>query len=79
LRENREFSQDFSGLSLSGCIETGSVPINHNGVVIDSAFRADLMVERRLLIELKSTERASALYPKQLLTYLPPMNLPSVS
>ena len=53
-----------------------SVPIRHKGVVIENAFRVDLLVERRLVIELKSTERDSALYPKQLLTYLRVMGLP---
>ena len=52
------------------------VPIRYKGVVIDNAFRVDLLVEGTLLIELKSTERDSALYPKQLLTYLRLMDLP---
>jgi GxxExxY protein len=51
------------------------VPIRYNGVVVDNAFRVDLLVERLLVIELKSTERDSALYPKQLLTYLRLMDL----
>jgi GxxExxY protein len=45
-------------------------PVQYKGVVVDNAFRMDLLVERILVIELKSTERDSALYPKQLLTYL---------
>jgi GxxExxY protein len=53
-----------------------SIPIRHKNVVIENAFRVDLLVERTLVIELKSTERDSALYPKQLLTYLKVMNLP---
>ena len=52
------------------------VLIRYKGVVIDNAFRVDLLVEGRLVIELKSTERDSALYPKQLLTYLRLMELP---
>jgi GxxExxY protein len=52
------------------------VPIRYKGVVVDNAFRIDLLVERVLVIELKSTERDSALYPKQLLTYLRLMDLP---
>ena len=52
------------------------VPISCQGVVIDSAFRADLLVERRLLIELKSTERIAAVHEKQVLTYLRLMKLP---
>lgn len=52
------------------------VPIRYKGVVVDNAFRIDLLVERILVVELKSTERESALYPKQLLTYLRLMELP---
>ena len=53
-----------------------AVPIRHDGVVIDNAFKIDLLVEDRLVLELKSTERDSALYPKQLLTYFRLMDLP---
>ena len=52
------------------------VPIKFKGVVVDNAFRIDLLVEDHLVIELKSSERDSALYPKQLLTYLRLMDLP---
>jgi GxxExxY protein len=52
------------------------VPLRHKNVVIEKALKVDLLVERTLVIELKSTERDSALYPKQLLTYLRIMQLP---
>jgi len=52
------------------------IPITFRGRVLDEAFRADLIVENRLLIELKSTERHSPVHAKQLLTYLRLMNLP---
>ena len=52
------------------------VPVSYKGVVLDKGFQIDLLVENRLVIELKSTERDSALYPKQLLTYLRLMDLP---
>ena len=52
------------------------VPIEYKGVVIDNAFRADLLVERSLLIELKSTEKHAPVHAKQLLTYLRLMHLP---
>lgn len=52
------------------------VPVTYKGVVLDKAFQIDLLVENKLVIELKSTERDSALYPKQLLTYLRLMDLP---
>ena len=52
------------------------VPIHFRGVAIDNAFKADLLIESRLLIELKSTERIAAVHGKQVLTYLRLMNLP---
>ena len=53
-----------------------SLPLEYQGVVIDNAFKVDLLVEDRLLIELKSTERLAAVHSKQLLTYLRLMKLP---
>lgn len=53
-----------------------SVPIRFAGRIISDSFRADLLVEGRLLIELKSTEAHSPVHAKQLLTYLRLMDLP---
>ena len=53
-----------------------SVPVRYKSVVIDNAFKADLLIEERLLIELKSVERNAAVHGKQVLTYLRLMNLP---
>ncbi len=52
------------------------VPIRFDGIIMDEGFRADLIVEGRLLIELKSVERASPVHGKQVLTYLRLMDLP---
>jgi iron complex transport system substrate-binding protein len=52
------------------------VPITFKGVVIDNAFKADLIVENQLLIELKSTERVALVHSKQVLTYLRLLNMP---
>ena len=53
-----------------------AVPIEHRGVRIENAFRADILVEDCLLIELKSTEAHAPVHAKQLLTYLRLMKLP---
>ncbi|MGE8140509.1 GxxExxY protein [Novosphingobium sp. NPDC080210] len=53
-----------------------SVPIRYKGVVIDNAFKADLIIENKLLIELKSTERTSSVHAKQVLTYLRLLQMP---
>ena len=52
------------------------IPIRFNGIYLEEGFRADLLVEGRLLIELKSTEGHSPLHAKQVITYLRLMNLP---
>lgn len=40
------------------------------GVQFEAAFRADLIVDDRLLVEVKSVERLMPVHGKQLLTYL---------
>jgi GxxExxY protein len=52
------------------------VPIRLEGVSLDEGFRADLLVEGALLIELKSVERTVPVQGKQVLTYLRLMDLP---
>jgi GxxExxY protein len=51
------------------------VPIRYGDVVLDEAFRADIVIERRLLIELKSVENFAPVHAKQVLTYLRLMDL----
>jgi iron complex transport system substrate-binding protein len=51
------------------------VPILYDGVVIDNGFRADLIVEGQLLLELKSVANLVPAHRKQLLTYLRFLNL----
>ncbi len=52
------------------------VVIRYGSQVFDNGFRADLLVEGQLLIELKSTERHAPVHAKQLLTYLRLAGLP---
>ncbi|KTE21107.1 Fe3+ hydroxamate ABC transporter substrate-binding protein [Sphingopyxis sp. H050] len=52
------------------------IPIRYDGVELPEGFRADLLIEKCLLIELKSVERLSPLHGKQVLTYLRLLNLP---
>jgi iron complex transport system substrate-binding protein len=46
------------------------VSFSFEGIDFDAAFRIDLVVERHLLVEVKSVERLNAAHAKQLLTYL---------
>ena len=47
-----------------------SVPIQHDGLVFDEGFRADMVVEDSVILELKSIESVAPVHKKQLLTYL---------
>ena len=53
-----------------------SVPIKFNGRTFDEGFRVDILIERKLVVELKSIERLAAVHGKQVLTYLRLMGLP---
>ena len=46
------------------------IPIEFEGIRLAEGFRADLMVEGQLLIEVKSVDRLAPVHAKQLLTYL---------
>ncbi len=46
------------------------VAIEFEGMRFDAAFRIDLLVDGRLVVEIKSTEQLSRVHAKQLLTYL---------
>ena len=52
-----------------------SICIEYNGMKFEEGFRVDLLVESRVIVELKSVENLSAIHGKQLLTYLRLMNL----
>ena len=52
------------------------VPIHYQDIQLDEGFRLDLLVEDRLIVELKSVEELHPVHPKQLLTYLRLMDLP---
>lgn len=47
-----------------------AIPITFEGKYYDEGFRADLVVNDVILVELKSVEKISTAHKKQLLTYL---------
>jgi GxxExxY protein len=53
-----------------------TIPIEVMGLSINEGFRADLIVEDLLLVELKSIEKFAPVHSKQVLTYLRLLNLP---
>ncbi len=47
-----------------------AIPVIWDELKMEIGFRADLIVENKVIIELKSVEKIAPAHPKQLLTYL---------
>ena len=47
-----------------------AIPVVWDGIKFDHGFRADLIVENKVIIEIKSVEAIAPVHQKQLLTYL---------
>ena len=46
------------------------IPVIYNDIKMELGFRADIIVESKIIIELKSIEAIAPVHSKQLLTYL---------
>ena len=46
------------------------IPIVYDDIKFDEGFRADLIVENKVILELKSVEQTAPVHRKQVLTYL---------
>ena len=46
------------------------IQVSGDGIERENAFRADLFVEERVIVEIKSVERLAPVHTMQLLTYL---------
>ena len=46
------------------------IPVIYEGVKMELGFRADIIVEDKVIVELKSVEAINPVHKKQLLTYL---------
>lgn len=46
------------------------IDISYNGVHFDEGFRADIVVDNKVILELKSVETILNVHDKQVLTYL---------
>ncbi len=55
------------GLSVA---RQAAIPITYEGIKFEEGFRADLIVEDKLIVELKCAQGVGAAHKKQLLTYL---------
>ena len=59
-----------SGLRDLHVVRQQPVPIAYNGIRFQLGFRADMIVEDAVIVEVKSVETIAAVHKKQLLTYL---------
>ena len=46
------------------------IRFEYEGIVFEEGFRVDLLVDNRVVVEIKSVERLAPVHSKQLLTYL---------
>src|SRR4030042_5693207 len=53
-----------------GVVRQQPIAIEYDSIRFDEGFRADLIVEDKVIVELKSVESVSRVHRKQLLTYL---------
>lgn len=47
-----------------------SIPVRYENILFDEGFRADLVVEQKVIVEIKSVEVIKRVHKKQVLTYL---------
>jgi len=52
-----------------------AISFEHEGMSFDNAFRLDMLVDERIIVEIKSIEQLAPVHTKQLLTYLRLTNL----
>ena len=52
-----------------------TIRFEYDGMVFEEGFRTDLIIEGRVIVELKSVEKLAPVHAKQVLTYLRLMNL----
>lgn len=51
-------------------VRQSPIPLGNNWIPCDEGFRADLIIEGKVILELKSVEQLAPVHHKQLLTYL---------
>ena len=51
-------------------VRQAPIPLTYKGIKLDCGYRADLIVQQSLLLELKSIESIAAIHHAQLLTYM---------
>jgi GxxExxY protein len=47
-----------------------ALPVSYDGVILEAGYRIDLLVERRVVVEVKAIEATTKVHRAQLLSYL---------
>ena len=67
------YELDKVGLAFKRQLE---LPVHYEDIILDVAFRIDILVENKVIIEIKSVEELSKVHYKQIITYLKPTSIP---
>ncbi|HPS38562.1 MAG TPA: GxxExxY protein [Candidatus Cloacimonadota bacterium] len=67
---------ELDSLRLSYTVEQ-AIPLVYKGTPLDMGFRADLIVENKVIVELKSVTEMNPLFDAQLISYLTLSGLPT--
>ena len=67
------YELDKAGLEYKRLLE---LPVRYEDVILDVAFRIDILVENKVIIELKSVEELTKVHYKQIITYLKLTTIP---
>lgn len=57
------------------CVTQMSLPVAYKGLSLDCGYRVDMIVEGRLIVELKSVDCLQPIHEAQLLTYMKLANI----
>jgi GxxExxY protein len=71
----RCLAAELERVGIAACRQV-AIPVRWAGQVVGDAFRADMIVEQRLILEIKTSHTITALHKAQVLTYLRLANLP---
>ena len=52
------------------CEQQEPIPVHYKGIAIDCGYRMDVLVEKQLILELKSVDPLLPIHDAQLLTYM---------
>lgn len=67
------FCHELNKKNLNYCSQV-SIPIKYDGLILNESFRIDVLVEGKVICELKAVNEMNPVYEAQVLTYMKLMN-----